>query len=144
MWQKFLTDARFHEALLEIDRQIAAEARERGCPECGGVLHVASFPRKPRGGPQLTDEHEIRLSFCCAREGCRKRVTPASLRFLGRRVYWATIVVLVPVMRQGPKPKRMRRFQELLGVSRRTVERWCCCPPAEISGLFTNSPEGEG
>ena len=124
MWQKFLTDARFHEALLEIDRQIAAEARERDCPQCGGVLHVAWFRRKPRG-PRLPEEHEIRLSFCCAQEGCRKRVTPASVRFLGRRVYWATIVVLVPVLRQGPNPTRLQWFQELLGVTGRTVERWC-------------------
>jgi hypothetical protein len=27
-----------------------------------------------------------RFSFCCAVGGCRKRTTPPSLRFLGRKV----------------------------------------------------------
>ena len=51
-------------------------------------------------------------------------MTPASLRFLGRRVYLGLIVVLVPVLRHGASPTRVRRLRELVGVSRRTVERW--------------------
>ncbi len=65
------------------------------------------------------------FSFCCAEDGCRKRVTPASLRFLGRRVYLGLIVVLVAALRHGPSPTRVRKLRELTGVSRRTVERWC-------------------
>ncbi len=125
MWHKFLRDARFHQVLLDADRESATETREKGCPACGGKLHGAAFWRKPRSGVQLPAGYGIRFSFCCAKAGCRKRVTPASLRFLGRRVYLGLIVVLVPVLRHGPSPTRVRRLQELVGVSRRTVERWC-------------------
>ena len=52
-------------------------------------------------------------------------MTPASLRFLGRRVYLGLIVVLVATLRYGPSPTRVRKLRELTGVSRRTVERWC-------------------
>jgi len=31
------------------------------------------------------------LSFCCDRDGCRKRVTPPSVRFLGRKVYLGAV-----------------------------------------------------
>ena len=40
MWQKFLTDARFHEGLLEMDRQIAAEARERKTPPFSAIARI--------------------------------------------------------------------------------------------------------
>ncbi|MEO8381783.1 MAG: hypothetical protein ABI779_19130 [Acidobacteriota bacterium] len=66
----------------------------------------------------------VRFSFCCAREGCRRRVTPASLRFLDRKVFFAVIVLLVPVLREGLTPERMRRLRERLQVSERTVRRW--------------------
>jgi hypothetical protein len=123
--QKLLLDARFHTFLLDADREIAAEVRAEGCARCGGVLHSARFRRKPRGGPQgLGEEDERRCSFCCAEDGCRKRRTPPSLRFLGRKVYLGAVVVLVSAMRHGATPARMRRLREILGVSRRTVERW--------------------
>jgi hypothetical protein len=125
LWHKFLSDARFHEALLALDVVVAQEARGKGCPACGGTLHSAAYWRKPRGGPDLPAEHSLRLSFCCATDGCRRRMTPASLRFLGRRVYVATVVVLACVLRHGPTPTRMGRLRELVGVGRRTVERWC-------------------
>jgi hypothetical protein len=123
--QKLLRDARFHAFLLEADRGIAAEARECGCRRCAGVVHVADFPRKPRGEPPgLEDGYERRCSFCCAEEDCRKRRTPPSLRFLGRKVYFGAVVTLVSAMRHGASPARMRRLRELVGVSRRTLERW--------------------
>lgn len=55
---------------------------------------------------------------------CRTRHTPASTRFLGRRVYLGIIVVLATAMQQGPAPWRMRRLREELGVRRQTLERW--------------------
>ncbi len=125
MCQKVLRDARFFAFLLEADREIAAEARAAGCMHCGGVLHSARFRRKPRGGPpEVGAEAELRCSFCCAEEGCRKRRTPPSLRFLGRKVYYAAVVVVVSAMRHGATPARMRKLREMLGVSRRTVARW--------------------
>ena len=88
------------------------------------MLHSAQFRRKPRGRPAgLDDDYDLRFSFCCAAAECRKRVTPPSLRFLGRKVYLATVVTLVSAMQHGAKAAR-RRLADLLGVSRRTVARW--------------------
>lgn len=99
--------------------------------DCGGTLHRANYPRKPRGippgvGAGAGDEPglELRLSFCCAREGCRRRHTPSSLRFLGRRVYVGVVLVLVMAMEQGMAGFRVNRLARELGVSRRTLERW--------------------
>lgn len=124
MCHDLLGSARFHAFLLAADRDLAERARASGC-DCGGVLHRADYQRKPRGGPAgLNEEGERRFSFCCAEDGCRHRMTPTSLRFLGRRVYFATVVVVVCVMRHGATPERMRRIHERVGVDRRTVERW--------------------
>ena len=40
-------------------------------------------------------------------------------------MYLGLIVVLVPVLRHGANPTRVRQLQKLVGVSRRTVKRWC-------------------
>lgn len=63
-----LGDARLYELLLECDRDLAAIARDSGCP-CGGVLHSASYERKPRGwvGEQ-PEGYDRRHSFCCVPE----------------------------------------------------------------------------
>ena len=125
MYQALLADTRFHELLLAFDHDLAMGARAAGCPRCGGVLHSARFRRKPRGGPVgLGEAHDQRLSFCCAVELCRKRMTPPSLRFLGRKVYLGAVVVLVSTMRHGATAARVRQLCELVGVSRRTVGRW--------------------
>ena len=123
--QALLRDARFYAMELEIDRTILGEARQRPCESCGGVLHASKYLRKPRGGPEgLGEEADVRFSLCCANRECRRRVTPPSLRFLGRRVYLGAAVVVVTAMRHGATPERMRKLRELFGVSRRTVERW--------------------
>jgi hypothetical protein len=89
------------------------------------VLHSARFPRKPRGGPgELPADYDRRHSFCCAVDGCRKRRTPPSVRFLGRKVYLGAVVVLATVLRYGPTRTRAARLQQLLGVDARTLERW--------------------
>jgi hypothetical protein len=118
-----LTDAKLFDALTEIDRELAATAQAGGCRRCPGCLHRGDYPRKPRGGPaDLPAAYEMRTSFCCAR--CRKRVTPASVRFLGRKVYLSAVVVLACVLRQGPTPWRVARLRDLLGVSADTLARW--------------------
>ena len=119
-------DPRFLAALLGLDRELAAAAREAGC-DCGGPLHQGNFVRKPRGGPREQAEGaQIRLSFCCGREGCRKRMTPASVRFLGRRVYWGVVVVIGAAFEGGVTANRVRRLAELIGypIDRRTLRRW--------------------
>jgi hypothetical protein len=46
------------------------------------------------------------------------------VRFLGRRVYWGIVVVLVAAAQHGLKPERVRVLREALGIDRRTLERW--------------------
>jgi hypothetical protein len=124
MWHALLRDTRLYDLLYRLDEDLAARARGEGCG-CGGVLHGARYPRKPRGGPpELGPEHGRRLSFCCAREGCRRRKTPPSVRFLGRRVYFGAVVVLVSALRDGLSARRVRELHALLGVDARTLRRW--------------------
>jgi hypothetical protein len=124
MYHKLLFDATFWTFLFRVDRKLAEEVQAEKCPSCGCHLHRANYPRKPRGPRNLPDEYRYRLSFCCARDGCRKRVTPPSVRFLGRKVYLGAVVILVSAMRQGPTPRRVRELTELFDVDRRTIYRW--------------------
>ena len=123
MCHELLGDARLYEQLLRFDTDLAERVRATACP-CGGRLHSARFPRKPRGSPIGLDGYDYRFSFCCDREGCRARVTPPSLRFLGRRVYLGAVVVLVSAMMHGLTAWRVAKLCRLLGVDRRTLERW--------------------
>ena len=110
--------------LFAIDQDLASTARKDGC-SCGGRLHCANYPRKPRGTPvQLPEPELIRLSFCCDRDGCRKRVTPPSVRFLGRKVYLTAIVILISAMRQGPSRRRVRELSARFGANESTITRW--------------------
>ena len=110
--------------LFSVDQDLAESTRQKACP-CGGRLHRANYPRKPRGNDEdLPQDYDYRFSFCCARDGCRKRVTPPSVRFLGRKVYLFAVVVLVSAMRQGPSPRRVRELSQLFGADRRTIARW--------------------
>ncbi|HEY6353418.1 MAG TPA: hypothetical protein VIY30_02920 [Burkholderiaceae bacterium] len=146
-----LADAKFHEQLLVFDRDLSATARAAGCRECGGTLHSAPFARKPRGGPAgLGKGYGQRFSFCCAVDGCRKRTTPPSLRFLGRKVYLATVVTLISAMLLGATAARLERLSGVPGIDRRTVARWRSTfaagrfqpiaiaglmPPVDVAGL---------
>ena len=124
MCHALLRDTRFFELLTVLDSDLADQARLQGCP-CGGRLHQAHYPRKPRGGPaDLSPEPERRFSFCCGRDGCRRRRTPPSLRFLGRRVYFGVVVVLATAMAHGVTPRRAAELRTQLGVDRRTLARW--------------------
>ena len=69
----------FRSFLLSIDKDLADSTRQKGC-SCGGRLHSANYPRVPRGGPDhLPEEYRSRFSFCCDRDGCRKRMTSRRL-----------------------------------------------------------------
>jgi hypothetical protein len=124
MYRSLLRDSRLYELVLKCDADLAATARAQGC-HCGGALHCANYARKPRGfivGQPLG--YDKRYSFCCAHDGCRKRMTPPSLRFLGRKVYLGAVVTLVTALRCGLNERRASALQQLVGVSRRTLERW--------------------
>jgi hypothetical protein len=124
LYQALLADARFHRLLLALDDDLAADCQAKGC-RCGGKLHFARYRRKPRGVPAgLDEDYKQRLSFCCAVRDCRKRATPPSLRFLGPKVYLATVVTLVSALQHGVSPARLRRLSATLGIDRRTVVRW--------------------
>ena len=111
MYQAVLADAKFLEQLLVFDRDLAASTRAARCWRCGGALHSASYERKPRGcADGLGQEYAERFSFCCAVDGCRKRTTPPSLRFLGRKIYLATVVTLISAMLHGTTPARLARL----------------------------------
>lgn len=122
---KLLADARFYAELLRIDRDLARAVEGARCP-CGGPLHTADYPRRPRGGPADLEGHGRRFSFCCGVMGCRRRATPPSVRFFGRRWFLAPVVVLVSALRHGVTKRRLEAVREWLGkqVCRRTVERW--------------------
>lgn len=118
-----LADVRLHRFLLRIDRQLAAELRAKDCRRCGSKLDVGHFRRKPRGCPRsLGPEWDKRLSFSCRR--CRKRATPESVRYLGRRVYVATVVVLASAMMNGPTAFRLSKLQAEIRCTRETLARW--------------------
>ena len=108
--------------LIRLDEELAAQAQGAGCP-CGGVLHRANYPRKPRGCPTLAirDAFSSRLSFCCSR--CRRRTTSVSVRFLGRRVYLGLVVVLCSARHAGQNTAAAR-LCEALAVPLRTLQRW--------------------
>jgi len=115
--------ASFWSFLFAVDQDLAETARKKACL-CGGRLHRANYLRKPRGTPdQLPEPQCLRLSFCCDRDGCRKRVTPPSVRFLGPKVYLGAIVILISAMRQGATPRRVRELSARFGADRRTIAR---------------------
>jgi hypothetical protein len=98
MYHELPRGASFWLFLFSIDQDLAETTREKACP-CGGRLHRANYPRKPRGGPDdLPEPYRQRFSFCCERDGCRKRTTPPSVRFLGRKVYLGAVVILISAM----------------------------------------------
>lgn len=124
MYHDLPRDASFWLFLFSVDKDLAHTVRKKACP-CGGRLHCANYPRKPRGGPgNLPESYRYRLSFCCDRDGCRKRMTPPSVRFLGRKVYLEAVVVLIAAMRQGSSPRRVSELSKLFGADRRTIARW--------------------
>ena len=125
MFDEVVFGSEFFEGLERTDAAIAEAVRVGRCPRCGGPLHRGDFGRKPRGGLMAAaGEAQVRrYSFCCGQEGCRRRATPPSVRFMGRRVYLEAVVVVASVLgRAFHRPKDRHRAT---GVPARTVGRWC-------------------
>ena len=121
MCHTLLQDPKFFRLLLRIDVELAGEAQSLGCA-CGGVLHRANYPRKPRAClDEVRAEFESRLSFCC--DLCRRRTTSRSVRFLGRRVYLGLALVLASGRHAGQMPTATR-LCATLSVPVRTLQRW--------------------
>ena len=127
MYHPLLTDARFHNSLFDLDRLIAEQVRQEQCRLCHGNLHQSHFPRKPRGVPEDTDpDYSIRFSYCCGTEGCRKRFTPPSMRFLSRKVYSSVVIILIFLLKPETDESRIEKLNTLLGttLSVETLRRW--------------------
>jgi len=73
---------------------------------------------------ELGDDYARRPSFCCARPDCRRRCTPPSLRFLGRRVYLGAMFVVLCALGQGVSSRQRVRLCARYGIDRRTWRRW--------------------
>lgn len=109
--------------LSTIDVMIAAAVQALGCPRCGGALYAAHYHRKTRGtsdddGPA----RHLRLSWCCGREGCRTRITPPSVRFLGQHVYAGCSIAALQCTPVHSDSERQLRQET--GCSRQSMTRW--------------------
>jgi hypothetical protein len=129
MFNWIVFEREFFVALLGVDKKIAEQVQRVGCRRCGeGRLDVANYPRKPQGAlvaAKGVDEDEafrMRLSFCCHREGCRRRTTPPSVRFLGRRWYLGVVVIVASVCACLGRTAEPRPCPT--GVPWRTRRRW--------------------
>ena len=109
-------------ALLEqIDAAEAERCRSEGCEHCGGRLHGARYPRKPHAlAPALRDDVR-RFSFCCA--VCRRRTTPPSVRFFGRRFRVAPVFLAASLLiLSGSAPLATASWMS--GIPEVTLRRW--------------------
>lgn len=119
MCHDVLQDPVFFRFLSRIDHEFAAETRARRCPDCSGPLHVADFPRKPRGCPAaVREEYSRRLSFTCGR--CDARSTSPSVRFAHRRVYLAVVLML----RSPPSGTSGQELRAEFNIPPSTLKRW--------------------
>ena len=125
MSHKFLQEASFHSLLNKIDQELSDNAHEEPCSHCGGRLHQSNYPRSPFGiALPFRKNYEERLSLCCGK--CRKRTTPPSIRFFGRRRFPAPLILLISILTLGINDKRLSQVKRHFGitVSKSTWDRW--------------------
>jgi hypothetical protein len=139
MLPELVSKANLFYLLYLIDIELANQQRKGRCPHCGGPLHQANYQRQGWGVPKGTpEEYLIRRSFCCGREGCRRRTMPPSCIYLGRHVYWTGIIVVVMALRQRrPDGWSARQLMDRFGISRKTLLRWM----AYFRDIFPSSPQ---
>jgi hypothetical protein len=134
------------------------EAREQVMGSLFGGIEIAGVDHVDHGVGRLGQFVELVLPLEIAGRGGparrRKRTTPPSLRFLGRRVYLATVVTLISALLLGVTPTRLARLSVVPGIDRRTLARWrawwrstftdgrfasiamaAVAPPIDITGL---------
>jgi hypothetical protein len=124
MSQNFLFKASFHLLLITIDQELADDFLEKGCP-CGGKLHRANYPRSPVGLPlEFREYYHERFSMCC--DTCRRRMTPASVRFFGRRWFPAPLFIFISALMLGINERRLASVKRHFGivVSESSWKRW--------------------
>lgn len=104
---------------------MAVICAEKGCVYCGGKLHQANYPRSPMGILlEFRDKYSQRISFCCV--NCRRRTTPPSVRFFGRRWYPAPMHIFISIMICGINKRRIALIEKYFGIIVResTWRRW--------------------
>ncbi len=126
MISELVLDTKLFYLLYLLDLDLARNYQQLNCPYCGSVLHFARYIRKPRGGPKnIPDEYMIRHSLCCSGGDCRRRTLPASCLFMGRRVYWACVILVVMALRQQrAKGASIYRLKRIFGIDHKTICRW--------------------
>lgn len=107
--------------LEKIDMALAKIAHEKPCQHCGGPLDVANYERKIRGHGQ--DGPAIKFGLCCRQEGCRKRATVESIRFLGGFIYCSLTALLACYFLNRSK-KRFKSILRRFNLNPRTLKRW--------------------
>jgi hypothetical protein len=110
--------------LSSIDSAIALAVQALGCTHCQSRLDAAHFDRKVGGVASAADgaSQHMRLSWCCSREGCRRRVTPPSVRFWGRLGYAGAVVLAMAA--EAPKTASGEELRRRVGCSRQSWARW--------------------
>lgn len=112
---------------LHLDTEFSEKARLEGCPKCKGKLHYARYQRKGRLLEiALSADWNSFHGLCCAREGCRKRLRPLSVRFAGRSPFSGALVLLAKLLRSGGSDRCVILLCKELQVSERTIRRWIC------------------
>lgn len=124
MLQEVLERVSFFGMLYRIDVGFYEKMRSGGCVICGGSLYNGFYERKARGSPvEIPEEYEKRMSMYCGR--CGKRHLPQSCLYMGRRVYWGAVLLLVVTLRQqrltGFSAEKIR---EQYQISPSTLRRW--------------------
>lgn len=124
MFEDLKLGGEFFTTLTEIDAAITARVASAGCRYCGGRLHRGDYERKPRGGlvAVAAEVFRRRFSLCCGRDGCRRRATPPSVRFLGRKVYVGAVVVVATIF--ALTLAAASAVRRATGVPSRTTRRW--------------------
>lgn len=121
----FVLEGKFFSWLQDIDREIAHQVAQAGCRWCGGPLDRSDYARKPRGDQYIGAGVELpsrRISYCCRRAGCRRRATPPSVVFLGRRVYLGVVVIVASALALSLRKAALDCPPT--EVPRRTLRRW--------------------
>ena len=121
-----MADARFLDFALNLDHELAEKTRKEGCSFCGAALHYARYQRKGWVGPgqAVPKGWGLFYGLCCAAEGCRKRTRPPSVRYAGRSLHSACLVLLGHLLTSGPSQRSVAAVQKELAVSERTLRRW--------------------
>lgn len=119
-----LPGASLYRFIQQIDLDIVKSAQACPCLHCGGRLDRADYNRKPRGVSLGLDDDLRRYSLCCRQDGCRKRLTCQSLRFMGRKVFLGFFILFASSLPKRVEGPSVHRISNELSVSPQTLSRW--------------------